>query len=80
MNANIKRTTTNVKRTYVSPDKSIEQRERAGFVSVECYGDIVPERNELGAIAKNPRNYRVKHGIWLNDAEFVERIFLVEPA
>ena len=44
--------TTSVKRTYVSPDESIEQRERPGFVPVECYGDIAPEGNELGAIAK----------------------------
>jgi len=64
-----------VKKTFVSVDEEISQRERPGFISVERYGSIPPEINEIGAIVTLVRNPRFEHGLWVEDCEFSERIF-----
>lgn len=69
-----------IKRTVVTPEESIEQMDREGFTSVCCYGAITPEKNEIGGIFKNVRNVRVKRGLFVYDAECVERIFVEHQA
>lgn len=64
-------------RTYVSADATPDLRERVGFIDVCCYGAIKPEPNEVGAIVKDEKNHRLEHGVWVSDAVFVERFFLL---
>lgn len=65
-----------MKRTTVTPDEQFEQQERKGFLPVCCYGSIKPEQYEIGGIFKNVRNYRIESGLYVYDAECVERIFI----
>lgn len=74
-------TTAEAIRTYVTPDESVDVRERPGFVPVDGYGGSMrPEVNEVGGIFKNVRNHRIEHGMWVSDATVVERFFLKATA
>ena len=64
------------KRTFVAAEDSIEQYERPGFSPVCQYGSIKPEPNEIGGIFVRVRNTRLENGLWVHDAECVERVFL----
>lgn len=65
-----------IKITNITPEEVPEHRAREGFHSVCCYGSIFPEKGEIGGIFKNVRNTRVEHGLFVHDAECVERIFV----
>ena len=65
-----------LKRTFVDADESLEQRDRKGFVPVCQYGSIRPESNEIGGIFVCVRNTRLEFGMWVHDAEYVERVFV----
>jgi len=65
-----------MKLTTITPEESIEQRDREGFMSVCCYGSMRPGDGEIGGIFKNVRNSRVEHGLFIHDADCVERIFV----
>ena len=64
------------KRTLIDADESPEQRDREGFVSACQYGSMRPELNEIGGIFVRVRNTRLEHGMWVHDAECVERVFV----
>lgn len=63
-------------RRVITPEQSAAHRDRKGFWPVCCYGAIVPEENEIGGIFRHVRNTRVEYGLFVHDAECVERIFL----
>ena len=64
------------KRKTVTPEQSCDLRDRPGFVAVECYGSITPERNEVGGIFNDMSDPRIERGLWVQDAVCVERFFL----
>jgi hypothetical protein len=69
-----------MKRTTITPEQEPEHRNRKGFHSVCCYGAITPEKGEIGGIFKNVRNTRIEHGLFVHDAQCVERIFVTPNA
>ena len=64
------------KRTILDAEDVPDQYERRGFVHACEYGTIKPEPNEFGGIFVRVRNARLAHGIWVQDAECVERLFV----
>jgi len=67
-----------VKISKISPNEASSQKERKGFISVCCYGDMKPEENEIGGIFKEDKesNPRLENGVWVTRYECVERIFV----
>ena len=64
-----------MKVTIIAADEVDSQRDRDGFVPVCCYGiRLCVEPGEIGGIFQSPRNHRLAYGVWVSDAECVERI------
>ena len=64
------------KRTLVDAMDAPEQYGRSGFAAVCQYGSIEPEPNEIGGIFVRVRNARLERGLWVHDADCVERVFV----
>lgn len=67
---------TGPKETFVGESDVPKQRDRPGFVSVCQYGSIQSKPNEIGGIFVGCRNVRFEHGLFVYDAECVERVFV----
>lgn len=67
-----------MKITTITPEQEPEHRNRKGFTSVCCYGDIKPETGEIGGIFRYVSNARYDRGLamLLYEAQCVERIFV----
>lgn len=65
-----------IRKTYCTPEESLRHIERVGFRPVCQYASMHAEYNEIGGIFTPSRNPRLEHGIWVYDANCVERIYL----
>lgn len=69
-----------MKITYITPDDEPEQRDRAGFISVEQYTGLI-QPNDIGYIVRPLPVAPVFHpdsGVWSQKIEVLERIALAE--
>lgn len=64
-------------RTYINAgDDEIAARERVGFIGVERYCTLVPEKNELGAIVGFTGETYIERGMLIQHIDCKERIFI----
>ena len=68
-----------IKRTTVTPDESVDLRDRPGFMPCERYGSMTVEPNEVGCIASlvpGTGRWDAAAGVWVQDCVVSERFFL----
>jgi hypothetical protein len=64
------------KRSTATPDEAYALRSNPRFVPPECYSTISPEQNEVGALVEMIGEPSLQHGMWVQQAVYVERFFL----
>lgn len=64
--------------TFIGPKQVEHHQNRHGFEPICRYGSIEPVAGEIGGIYKGARNTRMEMGLFVYEAECVERIIVRE--